>query len=96
MPQPKANFQNAFEGTNSNGYQLSNALVNIIFSYGGSTNSFNLANEIKNPIQTIKRTANTAVTFVAVLYILVNIAYFAVRESSAIAMRGSERYCWRE
>ncbi|WWC97669.1 hypothetical protein V866_004553 [Kwoniella sp. B9012] len=78
VPDPKANFRNAFEGTTNNGYSLSNALVSIIFSYGGYTNSFNVANEIKNPIKTIKRTANTAVIFVAALYMLANIAYFAV------------------
>lgn len=78
VPDPTANFHNAFEGTTNNGYNLSNALVNIIFSYGGYTNSFNVANEIKNPIRTIKYTANTAVIFVAVLYMLTNIAYFAV------------------
>ncbi|WWC67390.1 uncharacterized protein I206_101298 [Kwoniella pini CBS 10737] len=78
VPKPTANFKNAFEGTRNNGYSLSNALVSIIFSYGGYTNSFNMANEIKNPIKTIKRTANTAVIFVAVLYLLTNIAYFAV------------------
>ncbi|ODO09525.1 hypothetical protein I350_03128 [Cryptococcus amylolentus CBS 6273] len=82
VSEPTANFHNAFEGMSSNGYNLSNALVNIIFSYGGYTNSFNLANEIKNPIKTIKRTANTAVIFVAILYILTNIGYFAANKSA--------------
>ncbi|WVR04209.1 hypothetical protein IAU60_001209 [Kwoniella sp. DSM 27419] len=85
VPNPKANFRNAFEGTRNNGYSLSNALVNIIFSYGGYTNSFNMANEIKNPIQTIKRTANTAVISVAILYMLTNIAYFAVSSTEVTA-----------
>ncbi|ORY26026.1 amino acid permease-domain-containing protein [Naematelia encephala] len=74
----KANFEHAFEGTSSNGYTLSNGIVNIIFSYGGYTNSFNLANEIKNPVRTIKRTANGAVILVAILYMTTNIAYFSV------------------
>ncbi|OCF60250.1 high-affinity methionine permease [Kwoniella mangroviensis CBS 10435] len=84
VPDPKANFRNAFQGTTNNGYNLSNALVSIIFSYGGYTNSFNVANEIKNPIRTIKKTANTAVIFVAVLYLLANIAYFAVLTKAEI------------
>jgi len=75
---PKGNFRNAFEGTTSSGYNLSNALVSIIYSYGGYNNSFNLANEIKNPVRTIKRTANTAVIFVGILYLLTNIGYFSV------------------
>ncbi|KAL1412172.1 hypothetical protein Q8F55_003182 [Vanrija albida] len=81
---PKHNFRNGFEGTSKDGYNLSNALVSIIFSYGGFNNSFNLANEVKNPIQTIKRTANTAVTVVFVLYFLVNIAYFAALPKDTI------------
>lgn len=80
IPDPKANFHSPFTGATSNGYQLSNALVSIIFSYGGYNNSFNLANEIKDPIKTIRRTANTAVIFVAILYVLANIGYFSVRE----------------
>lgn len=45
---PKANFQNAFEGTGSaSAYGLTNALYRIIFSYGGYNNAFNLANEVK-------------------------------------------------
>ncbi|KAK4688973.1 hypothetical protein P7C73_g1143, partial [Tremellales sp. Uapishka_1] len=74
---PKANFEDSFHGTSKDGYNLSNALVNIIFSYGGFNNSFALANEIKNPVATIKRTSTVAVSIVAILYFLVNVAYFA-------------------
>ncbi|WVQ78135.1 hypothetical protein IAT38_000216 [Cryptococcus sp. DSM 104549] len=72
------NFTNAFEGTSSTGaYELSSALVNITFSYGGYNNAFNVVNEVKNPIKTLKRSAPLALSIVAVLYMLVNIAYFA-------------------
>lgn len=74
---PNVNFRNAFEGTSNDGYGISNALVSIIFSYAGFNNSFNLANEVANPVRTIKRTANTALVVVAILYVLVNVAYFA-------------------
>ncbi|WRT70492.1 uncharacterized protein IL334_007490 [Kwoniella shivajii] len=78
IPEPTANFHNAFEGTSSTGgYELANALVNITFSYGGFNNAFNLVNEVKNPIRTIKRTAPLALLIVATLYTLVNIAYIA-------------------
>lgn len=80
---PNTNFRNAFNGTSSDGYGVSNALVSIIFSYSGYSNSFNVANEVANPTRTIKRTANTAIILVAILYILVNIAYFAARESTS-------------
>ncbi|RYP67944.1 hypothetical protein DL771_006977 [Monosporascus sp. 5C6A] len=73
----RVNFRNSFEGTTSNGNDLANALVNIVFSYTGYHNAFNLVNEIKNPIPTLKRHVTISVGLVAVLYMLCNIAYFA-------------------
>lgn len=77
---PRANFRNSFEGTTNNGNDLAVALVNIVFSYTGYANAFNVVNEIKNPIPTIKRFGFTSVVVVAVLYMLCNIAYFAAGE----------------
>ncbi|KAI0417473.1 high-affinity methionine permease [Xylaria grammica] len=74
---PGANFRNAFEGTTTNGNDLSVALVNIIFAFSGYANAFALVNEIKNPIPTLKRNGAVAVSIVSVLYILCNIAYFS-------------------
>ncbi|OLN87557.1 High-affinity methionine permease 5 [Colletotrichum chlorophyti] len=77
IPDPKANFRNAFEGTTSNGNDLSSALVSIVFSYAGYYNAFNMTNEIKNPIPTLKKNGVISLGTVAVLYMLCNIAYFA-------------------
>ncbi|KAI1428242.1 high-affinity methionine permease [Xylaria sp. FL1777] len=77
VPDPGANFRNAFEGTTNNGNDLSVALVNIIFAYSGYANAFSLANEIKNPIPTLKRNGAISVAIVSILYILCNIAYFS-------------------
>ncbi|KAI1190677.1 high-affinity methionine permease [Nemania serpens] len=77
IPDPHANFRNAFEGTTKNGNDLSVALVNIIYAYSGYANAFSVVNEIKNPIPTLKRNGAVSVAVVAVLYILCNIAYFA-------------------
>ncbi|KAK2803576.1 hypothetical protein FQN51_003338 [Onygenales sp. PD_10] len=74
---PKLNFRNAFEGTSSEAYGITNALVKITFSYSGYQNAFNLVNEVKNPIQTLKKSAPASLVIVAVLYMLCNIAYFA-------------------
>lgn len=74
---PGANFRNAFEGTNDDPYLLSTALISALFSYSGYQNAFNVVNEIKNPIRTIKRSGTASLVMVAVLYMLVNIAYFA-------------------
>ncbi|KAI5863700.1 amino acid transporter [Durotheca rogersii] len=77
IPDPGANFRNAFEGTTTNGNDLAVALVNILFSYAGYTNAFNLVNEIKNPIRTLKIHGAISISIVSLLYMLCNIAYFA-------------------
>ncbi|KAL1623927.1 hypothetical protein SLS56_008051 [Neofusicoccum ribis] len=74
---PKANFHNAFEGTTGNGYGLANALVKITFAYSGYQNAFNVMNEIKDPVKTIKKSAPISLLIVAILYVLCNVAYFA-------------------
>ncbi|KIM94016.1 hypothetical protein OIDMADRAFT_136507 [Oidiodendron maius Zn] len=81
---PKANFHNSFSGTSNNGYGLSNALIKINFAYAGYTNSFNLINEVKNPMKVLKRTAPASLLVVAVLYMLCNIAYFAAVPKSSL------------
>jgi amino acid transporter len=71
------NFRNAFDGTTTNGNDLSVAIVNIIFAYTGYSNAFGLVNEIRNPIPTLKRNGAISVAIVSALYLLCNIAYFA-------------------
>ncbi|KAF4499867.1 high affinity methionine permease [Fusarium agapanthi] len=77
IPDPNANFRNAFEGTTKYGNDLSTALVNIVFSYTGYANAFNVVNEVKRPIPTIKKYGFISVLLVAVLYMLCNVAYFS-------------------
>ncbi|KAM0430356.1 hypothetical protein ACHAQK_010687 [Fusarium lateritium] len=75
---PKVNFRNAFQGTGStSAYGLTNALYRIIFSYGGYNNAFNLANEVKNPVQSLKKYAFAALTTVYVLYMFTNVAWLS-------------------
>lgn len=74
---PTANFHDAFEGTTDSGYGLVNAMVKIIFSYAGYENAFNVVNEVKNPIKSLKRNASISLSLVTILYILANVAYFA-------------------
>ncbi|KAF7966459.1 hypothetical protein HWV62_9747 [Athelia sp. TMB] len=74
---PHAAFRNPMQNTTKGGNGLATAIVSIIFSFGGSTNSFNLAPEIKDPIKTLKTSAPAATIFTGILYILCNVAYFA-------------------
>ncbi|KAG9517781.1 amino acid transporter, partial [Aureobasidium melanogenum] len=84
---PGANFRDAFEGK-ATGYGLTNSLVKIIFSYAGYENAFNIVNEIKNPVKTIKRNASYSLIIVTVLYILANVAYFAAVPKADIKTSG--------
>ncbi len=83
---PHANFQDAFKGSGSGGrYGATTALYDIIFSYAGYTNAFNVVNKVKKPVQTIKKSAALALLLVAILYILANVAYLAAVPKAALA-----------
>lgn len=74
---PHANFRNSFAGTTSNGNGLATALVKVNFAYSGFENAFNVMNEVRNPVRTMKRYAPLSLTIVFILYFFANIAYFA-------------------
>jgi amino acid transporter len=71
------NFANAFEGTTGSAYGVVTALYNVIWSYIGYSNANYALSETKNPIRTLKIAAPLAIGVISVLYMLVNIAYFA-------------------
>ncbi|KAJ5671241.1 hypothetical protein N7507_000368 [Penicillium longicatenatum] len=82
---PTLNFKNAFSGSSeATVYGATNALIHIVFSYAGYANSFNVVNEVKNPIKTLRWSAPLSLAVTATLYILANIAYFAVATKEEI------------
>ncbi|CAI7654903.1 unnamed protein product [Penicillium glandicola] len=82
---PKANFQDVWSGSSTaTAYGFTTALYRIIFSYGGYNNAFNVANEVKNPVRSLKIYATAALTVVYVLYMFANIAFFAAVPKSEI------------
>ncbi|UQC79639.1 high-affinity methionine permease [Colletotrichum lupini] len=75
---PTANFQDAWSGSKTaSAYGMTTALYRIIFSYGGYNNAFNVANEVKNPVRSLKIYATAALTTVYILYMFANVAFFA-------------------
>lgn len=88
---PTANFHDAFHSTTTSAYGVTNALLKIIFSYTGYQNAFNVVNEVKNPIRSIRNSGAISIFLVGVLYMLANVAYFAavpieeLRESKQVA-----------
>ncbi|CEP63494.1 Mup1p LALA0_S08e03752g [Lachancea lanzarotensis] len=72
------NFHNAFEGTgNASAYGIVNALYNVIWSFVGYSNVNYALGEVKNPVRTLKIAGPVSMAFLTIIYIFVNIAYFA-------------------
>ncbi|KAH7014452.1 amino acid/polyamine transporter I [Microdochium trichocladiopsis] len=72
------NFTNAFEGTeNATAYGVVTSLYYVIWSFIGYSNANYALSETRNPVRTLKIAAPLAVTVIGVLYILVNVSYFA-------------------
>ncbi|KAK1458706.1 amino acid permease [Colletotrichum paranaense] len=75
--QKPKNFQNAFEGTTGSPYGVVTALYNVIWSYIGYSNANYALSETKNPVRTLKIAAPVGIITISILYMLVNVAYFA-------------------
>ncbi|EKD19507.1 high-affinity methionine permease [Drepanopeziza brunnea f. sp. 'multigermtubi' MB_m1] len=82
------NFTNAFEGTTASAYGIVTALYNVIWSLSGYSNANYALSETKNPVKTLKLALPTALGLVSVLYMFVNIAYFAAVPKAEIVSSG--------
>ncbi|KIW64246.1 hypothetical protein PV04_09193 [Phialophora macrospora] len=87
VPNPH-NFDNAFAGTTGSAYGVVTALYNVIWSYIGYSNANYSLSETKNPTRTLKMAAPAAIIFVSIVYMLVNIAYFAAVPKEEIVSSG--------
>ncbi|KAF2163176.1 hypothetical protein M409DRAFT_37327 [Zasmidium cellare ATCC 36951] len=87
VPKPH-NFDSAFEGTTGSAYGIVTALYNVIWSYIGYSNANYALSETKNPVRTLKIAAPTALFGVGILYMLVNISYFAAVDKATILSSG--------
>lgn len=76
IPKPN-NFSNAFEGTTGSAYGIVTSLYNITYSFIGYSNANYALSETKNPVRTLKIALPLAITAITILYMLVNVAYFA-------------------
>ncbi|EZF30949.1 high-affinity methionine permease [Trichophyton mentagrophytes] len=75
---PSNNFSNTWGDSRPSVYGMVTALYSVIWSYVGYSNANYSLSETRNPIRTLKIAAPIGVTLVGILYLLVNIAYFAV------------------
>lgn len=85
---PTGNFHNAFQGESPSGFGIVNALYNVIWSYVGYSNANYALGEIKNPQKVLKIAAPAAFIGLGIIYMFVNIAYFAVVPKEEIASSG--------
>ncbi|OKP02400.1 High-affinity methionine permease [Penicillium subrubescens] len=82
---PMANWRDPWRGTEgASAYGATNAVIKLIFSYAGYQNAFSVANEIKNPVKKLRWSAPLSLIIVAILYILVNVAYFSAASREEI------------
>lgn len=82
------NFQDAFSGVAPTGFGVVNALYNVIWSYVGYSNANYALGEIKNPVRVLKMAAPSALLVITILYVMVNVAYFAVVPADLIRNSG--------
>ncbi|KAJ4299632.1 hypothetical protein N0V90_004878 [Kalmusia sp. IMI 367209] len=84
---PEINFRDSFAGA-ATAYGATNAMYKIVFSYAGFENAFNVVNEVKNPVKKLRTHSFIALTIVAILYVLANVAYFsAVPKAELLASK---------
>ncbi|TFL02603.1 high affinity methionine permease [Pterulicium gracile] len=87
-PKPD-NFSNAFEGTGDiNANAFVNGMYSVIWSYIGYSNANYALTEIKNPVRTLRIAGPLAIGVITVLYMLVNVAYFAAVPKEEILTGG--------
>ncbi|KAF3389115.1 High-affinity methionine permease [Penicillium rolfsii] len=82
---PMLNWRDAWRGTSdASAYGATNAVIKLIFSYSGYQNAFSVTNEMKNPVKKLRWSAPLSLITVAILYILVNVAYFSAASREEI------------
>ncbi|TFK47497.1 amino acid transporter [Heliocybe sulcata] len=71
-------WHSMWSGTTQDVNSLVTGMFNVAWAYIGYHNANYVLSEVKNPVRTIKIAAPVAVFFVAMVYLLINVAYFAV------------------
>ncbi|KAJ7214391.1 APC amino acid permease [Mycena pura] len=78
MPHNFASWGALWAGSRRDSNSLITALYNVIWSFIGYSDANYALSEVRDPVRTIKRAAPLAIASLATMYLLVNVAYFAV------------------
>ncbi|GMG39986.1 unnamed protein product [Ambrosiozyma monospora] len=85
-------FKNTWEGTTTDGNSISNAIMKVVFAYGGTGYAFGVVAETnpKNTIKTFKYFVPATLFVIFLLYILCVTAYYAgIQDIKTIKSSGS-------
>ncbi|KAI1167970.1 methionine permease [Nemania serpens] len=77
-----------WEGSDWGFGTICTSLFKVFYSYAGLTNLNNVLNEVKDPVRTLKSVSLSALVTACFLYLLANLAYFAVVPVEEIKQSG--------
>ncbi|KAI1475181.1 amino acid permease-domain-containing protein [Daldinia eschscholtzii] len=77
-PRKIQSWDGLWDGSDWNLGTLATSLFKVFYSYAGLSNLNNVMNEVKDPVRTLKSVSLTALVTACLLYLLANLAYFAV------------------
>ncbi|KAI1132935.1 methionine permease [Nemania abortiva] len=77
-----------WEGSDWSFGTIATSLFKVFYSYAGLTNLNNVLNEVKDPVRTLKSVSLSALVTACFLYLLANLAYFAVVPVEEIKQSG--------
>ncbi|XP_062045361.1 solute carrier family 7 member 13-like [Lepus europaeus] len=89
-----ARFENAFDAEVPDALQIAEAFLQGLYAYSGWGVLVQIAGELKNPSENIYKCVVTALTLVAVIYLLVNISYLAVLTPKEIMSSDAVAVTW--
>ncbi|OJT07978.1 High-affinity methionine permease [Trametes pubescens] len=85
---PHVNFRNAFAGSSNSSNDYATAMFKVLYSYIGWSNVNYVLNNVKDPVRTLKIAGPLGLCICAALYLLANVAYFAVATKEEIINSG--------
>ncbi|KAI0894075.1 amino acid permease-domain-containing protein [Annulohypoxylon nitens] len=78
QPTKLYSWEGLWEGSDWNLGTIATSLFKVFYSYAGLSNLNNVMNEVKDPVRTLRSVSLTALVTALLLYLLANLAYFAV------------------
>ncbi|XP_062935324.1 solute carrier family 7 member 13-like [Cynocephalus volans] len=89
-----ARFEKAFDAEVPDALQIAEAFLQGLYAYSGWGILVQIAGELKNPSENIPKCVITALTLVALIYLLVNISYLAVLTPKEIMFSDAVAVTW--